>query len=390
MASTQPTDEFTRKRQTQERRLIEEICYKRSCVRLAPSFPSEEEIQKKIRKFMRYIYSIVTSNSLFNGLAEVSATKSKLFARAEAALYKCRLEKVHMEVSNTMDRIRGAAEGLSMAYEVYGLLVLSDKALETSRDAFYDEEEQGVSLEPSFIADFVRKELDFLEELNHRIESEIREAQLQEQNESRVSEFEKVKNMISELREDFSKEWEQIRGQIDSQNDSMKSMKESIEAMGESLRNMSEAPARVPDIKPDSPRETSMEEDQGGAEDTDDQVEEDLLDFGEEYDYCDSISEVNGKCASADKVEHEQFSYPEKQRKMELGRRRCLIRAFLAGKSDVPERRISYLNSMRPEDTFLVCLFCLAKRHITRTAKICERPVEDEKNPMYSLSRQPS
>ncbi|KAK5978283.1 hypothetical protein GCK32_001152 [Trichostrongylus colubriformis] len=35
-----------------------------------------------------------------------------------------------------------------------------------------------------------------------------------------------------------------------------------------------------------------MEEDQGGVEDNDDQVEEDLLDFGEEYDYRDSNSEV--------------------------------------------------------------------------------------------------
>ncbi|KAK5980290.1 hypothetical protein GCK32_003338 [Trichostrongylus colubriformis] len=83
-----------------------------------------------------------------------------------------------MEVSNTMDRIRGTAEGSSMAHEVYGLLVLSEKALKTSRDAFYDKEEEGVSLEPSFAAEVVRKELYFLEELNHRIEGEIKEAQL--------------------------------------------------------------------------------------------------------------------------------------------------------------------------------------------------------------------
>ncbi|KAK5980303.1 hypothetical protein GCK32_022811 [Trichostrongylus colubriformis] len=75
-----------------------------------------------------------------------------------------------------------------------------------------------------------------------------------------------------------------------------------------------------------------MEEDQGGVEDNDDQVEEDLLDFGEKYDYRDSNSEVKEECAPADKVAHEQYSYPEKQRKMELGRRRSLIRAFLAGK----------------------------------------------------------
>ncbi|KAK5980291.1 hypothetical protein GCK32_003339 [Trichostrongylus colubriformis] len=113
-------------------------------------------------------------------------------------------------------------------------------------------------------------------------------------------------------------------------------MKESIEAMGESLRKMSEAAARAPDIKPDS-LEGQMEEDQGGVEDTDDRVEEDLLDFGEEYDYCDSNSEVRKECVPTDKVAHKQYSYPEKQRKMEVGRRRSLIKAFLAGKSDVPD-----------------------------------------------------
>ncbi|KAK5977534.1 hypothetical protein GCK32_002648 [Trichostrongylus colubriformis] len=126
------------------------------------------------------------------------------------------------------------------------------------------------------------------------------------------------RRLIEEIRYK-PKEWEQIRGQIDSQNDSMKSMKESIEAMGESLREMSEAAARAPDITPDSPLKTSMVEDQGGVKDTDDQVEEDLLDFGEEHDHCDSNSEVKEECAPADKMEHEQYRYPEKQRKMELG-----------------------------------------------------------------------
>ncbi|KAK5973285.1 hypothetical protein GCK32_003925 [Trichostrongylus colubriformis] len=63
----------------------------------------------------------------------------------------------------------------------------------------------------------------------------------------------------------------------------------------------------------------------------------------------------------ADEVAHEQHCYTEKQRKLELERRKSLIRAFLTTSRNVPARKISYQNSMRPEDTFLVCSFCLAK-----------------------------
>ncbi|KAK6755696.1 hypothetical protein RB195_014216 [Necator americanus] len=50
MASNSTDDMFTKKRKAEERKLIEEIRYKRSCIRLPSMFPAEEEIQTKIRR----------------------------------------------------------------------------------------------------------------------------------------------------------------------------------------------------------------------------------------------------------------------------------------------------------------------------------------------------
>ncbi|XGW27586.1 hypothetical protein V3C99_007858 [Haemonchus contortus] len=55
-----------------------------------------------------------------------------------------------------------------MAYEVYCLLIFSDGAILFSRKNFFGEDEQGVLLEPSYTADFIRKELEILEQFRRQ------------------------------------------------------------------------------------------------------------------------------------------------------------------------------------------------------------------------------
>ncbi|KAK6751720.1 hypothetical protein RB195_003249 [Necator americanus] len=98
------------------------------------------------------------------------------FAKVEATLYECRLEQVHQAVNITMERIGAAAQGLSLTYDLYGLLVMADNNLANSRYEFFNDTEEGVTLEPSFTADFICREVEFIKEFRSQVETEIREA----------------------------------------------------------------------------------------------------------------------------------------------------------------------------------------------------------------------
>uniref|UniRef100_W6NC66 Translin n=1 Tax=Haemonchus contortus TaxID=6289 RepID=W6NC66_HAECO len=227
MSSSERYDEFTRKRQAEERKLIEEIRYKRSCIKLATTFPSEEDIQKTICRFVNSIVYIVSSNTLSEEFAEIRGSRSRLFASLDATLYKSRLQNVHLQVRNTLDRIQSAFEALSMAYEVYGLLVLSDESLAISRVCFYDKREQGVTLDPAFTSDFVRKEVDFLTELEHQIQSEIRDAGFQEESETHESAWNQVKELLITIYKDIG----ELKQKTISQDETIKSISERIDSL---------------------------------------------------------------------------------------------------------------------------------------------------------------
>ncbi|KAK6762710.1 hypothetical protein RB195_023428 [Necator americanus] len=112
---------------------------------------------------------LVKSNNLLDTFTELRGSKPQLFARKEAMLYHCRLEKVHYDASNLMERIRGAAKMLSMAYDLYGLLVLADETLSGERDEFYEDCEEGVIISLNFTADFVRKEIEFIDDFWRKV-----------------------------------------------------------------------------------------------------------------------------------------------------------------------------------------------------------------------------
>ncbi|KAK6755697.1 hypothetical protein RB195_014216 [Necator americanus] len=95
MASNSTDDMFTKKRKAEERKLIEEIRYKRSCIRLPSMFPAEEEIQTKIRNFLKVIVMLTRSNNLSDMFTKTRDKNPQHFSKVDATFYKCRLEQVH-------------------------------------------------------------------------------------------------------------------------------------------------------------------------------------------------------------------------------------------------------------------------------------------------------
>ncbi|KAK6741525.1 hypothetical protein RB195_009406 [Necator americanus] len=225
MASNSTDDMFTKKRKAEERKLIEEIRYKRSCIRLAATFPAEEEIQKKIRNFLKVIVMLTRSNNLSDMFTKTRGKRPQHFAKVEATLYKCRLEQVHQAANITMERIGAAAQGLSLTYDLYGLLVMADNNL---ANEFFNDTEEGVALEPSFTADFICKEVEFIKEFRSQVETEIREAELQEQRENHINAFVQTKEEIEHLYCEFKQYYTEIKGHARRLSENVHSIEEEL------------------------------------------------------------------------------------------------------------------------------------------------------------------
>ncbi|KAK6764391.1 hypothetical protein RB195_024640 [Necator americanus] len=102
-----------------------------------------------------------------------------------------------------MERISAAAQGLSLVYDLYELPVMADNKLATSRYDFFKDTGDGVTLEPSFTADFIRRKIEFIEEFRRQVETEISGAELQEQRENHVNAFVQAKDEIEHLKRQF-------------------------------------------------------------------------------------------------------------------------------------------------------------------------------------------
>ncbi|KAK6738505.1 hypothetical protein RB195_020544 [Necator americanus] len=301
MASTHD-DDLSKKRRAEERKLIEEIRYKRSCVRRAPTFPSAEEIQCKIRRFLSIVVKLVKFNNLVETFTELRGSRPQLFARREAALYRCRLERVHYEASNLMERIRSAAETLSIAYDLYGLLVLADDTLSDEREDFYDDWEEGVIIRPCFSADFICKEVEFIDDFRRKVENEIKEAELQEKSENHASLFDQFKEFFAELRRESEEKHEELRGQLKSMIGSIEGIKVSMERLREHHGETSDQKCNSEDREPTRPHgdnsmPPSRNQGEGDPRDAEkhQEPEEDLLDLYDNYEVIDDHEEAGNQ-----------------------------------------------------------------------------------------------
>ncbi|KAK6018865.1 hypothetical protein OSTOST_15519 [Ostertagia ostertagi] len=424
MASQRRDDEFSKKRRAEEHKLIEEIRRKRACVRKMQVFPSEEIIQSKIRNFVKSIVLIVTSSCLSDKHAHIRGNKPQYLAHMRAALYKAHLENIYSETCHVMERIRNLAEGLSMAYELYGLLAFSDEELRDSREIFFGQDEQGVTLEPSFTANFIHKEIEFLEDLKRQIWNEITEAKLQEENENHVNAFENIREMILEMRQDFEEKHTKVQQEINEQSEKIKEIFKRLEEISNAMKEQSQA-------RPDDKQPTKEDENELRQSVNLERAEEDLLDIPEEdelekYGYYsqsirsspatsfgDEQSAKSSPAISDDELEKygyynqstscifwrraigkiepgyiddelekygyydestrsspntsddeqsmKERSYPGSQRRNKLEQRGDWINSYLKTMANVPERRINRIDQMRSKDRFLVCSFCLEK-----------------------------
>ncbi|KAK6766389.1 hypothetical protein RB195_025975 [Necator americanus] len=312
---------------------------------------------------------LVKSNNLVETFTELRGSRTQLFARREAALYRCRLERVHYEASNLMERIRSATETLSMAYDLYGLLVLADDTLSDEREDFYDDWEEGVIIRPCFTTDFIRKEVEKIDDFRRKVENEIKEAELQEKSENHASLFDQVKELFAELRQEFEEKHEKLRDQLKSMNESIEGIKMSMERLREHHGETSDQTCNSEDREPTRPHgdnsmPPSRNQGEGDPRDAEkhQEPEEDLLDFYDDYEVIDDHEEAGNQGTnhgSRESIPNDE--YPGRHKRVELEKRRDAFKAILGSRRKVPDRRISHVNFMRPEERYLVCSFCLAK-----------------------------
>nr|CDJ82469.1 unnamed protein product [Haemonchus contortus] len=189
-------EDLRKKRKAQEQKLIEDLKYKRSCIRTAPTLPSEKEVQKKIRTFVKQIIRITRTNDALDTFTKVQGSRPVLYARREATLYRAKVENVWTNTSHMKECFRSAAESLAMCYETYKLLMVAESASKKSRDKFFAEDVEGLNLDPTITSDYVRKEMDFFDEIMGTMETELKNAEIQISNEDHPNAMAELKQMI--------------------------------------------------------------------------------------------------------------------------------------------------------------------------------------------------
>ncbi|XGW13271.1 hypothetical protein V3C99_013703 [Haemonchus contortus] len=341
-------DEFARQRRAEEDALIETIQYKRRRIKLAPTFPSEEEIQRKIRTILCSVIDVIQSNTVLSSFTEIRGRKPQFYAKGESTLYKSHLERVHLEGAHITDKLRCASEALAMGYDLYGLLVLSDDTLAFSKDKFFEERVKGVSLDPTFTADFVRKEIEFLEDLCHKIQTEFHEAQLQTETETHESISEEIRRMLARIEKKIDERFDQFSQQqercINRLTDLEHKVKESWDCSHRQEEIKCHSVKHAHSIAVTPPLRSS---------------EEDLLDLEDEVVF--EHSELHSEGGGVDDNNNDGQRPTADEERLELEHRLNVLKKLVESERNVPERKINRHDPMQDKDRFLRCSFCFAK-----------------------------
>ncbi|KAK5981647.1 hypothetical protein GCK32_020078 [Trichostrongylus colubriformis] len=101
------------------------------------------------------------------------------------------------------ERLRSATEALAMSHETYKFLIIAETATEESKSKFYDEDVQGVSIDPVFTSEYVRKEIEFLDEIRRCMETEMTNADIQISNEDHKNGFTDFKETLVGLQKKY-------------------------------------------------------------------------------------------------------------------------------------------------------------------------------------------
>ncbi|KAK6022278.1 hypothetical protein OSTOST_12032 [Ostertagia ostertagi] len=131
----------------------------------------------------------------------------------------------------------------------YSSKTKADDSLASSRDKFFEEEVKGVSFDPTFTAEFVRKELEFLEDFCQKIQTEIREAELQLNTETHESLSEEIKRILANLEhkldekfEHFSQQQEQFSRKLTDLEHKLDETREHCSQLQEEIKCMLKEP----------------------------------------------------------------------------------------------------------------------------------------------------
>lgn len=361
--SQEERENLKKKRREEERKLIDILKYKRSCVRLAPTLPTEEDVQEKIQTFLKEILNIAREDAAQREFAEIRGSQLKLYARGEAALYRARVENAWLKTNHVKERFCRASEGLAMTYETSNFLILAEGASHESRANFFAGDVQGLSLDPAFTSDYIRKEIDYFDEILSKMQTEIRNATIQMTNEEHTAPLTELKNTLA--------------GFIESTHQSLDHLHEEIKKQGEKLAELASVLKTVSDEesnlrKNDRRRST----DNSSARQSDsrrksaDNIEEDVLDL--DYEPLPVQEGAGSTVHDGDVEEHRDVtpkaysvnnsSWPSEMysewRRHELLSQIETLESVLRVSRRVPKRCITFQNRMRPEESFLRCAFC--------------------------------
>ncbi|KAK6762891.1 hypothetical protein RB195_023552 [Necator americanus] len=357
MASNRIDDMFTKKRKAEERKLIEEIRYKRSCIRLAATFPAEEEIQKKIRREVEFIKE-------FRSQVETEIREAELQEQRENHINafvqtKEEIEHLHCEFKQYYTEIKGHTRSLS-------------ENVHSIKEELRRDFKQGFAE--------IDKRITNQNENTHSIKEELRRDFKQyfaELNKRITNQKENIKSMRENLHREFGQCRKEIEEQIRDQSDSIKGI---IELTKNSLETqLATLPSYAPktDQEPTMPKEMASErtttknwtedptskhqEPVGQRNVREEEVEEDLLDLYDDYECKEQKDTSEGASTYTRESIRQRKEHAEKERSEQLDERKARIEEFLRYNREVPERKIRRLNYMRSEERFLTCSFCLAR-----------------------------
>ncbi|WKY06057.1 hypothetical protein Q1695_006337 [Nippostrongylus brasiliensis] len=206
-------------RKTEEQRLLNDLKHKRSNLKSIPTLPSGSDVQRKLYTFLRQIIRWTQNHGLQDLFAEIQGSRPRQFARGEAALYRAKVENVWLRTNHLKEMCYNARDGIASCYEMYKFLILAQSATEESRAAFFTEDADGVVLEPKFSSEYIRMEMEFLDELLSNMQNEMNQAQIQMNNEDHSSELCEVKQMMVDLQKTVEDTMCTIREEIRSQNE---------------------------------------------------------------------------------------------------------------------------------------------------------------------------
>ncbi|VDO88949.1 unnamed protein product, partial [Heligmosomoides polygyrus] len=240
MAQRPPAEELRRKRRAEEQKLIDTLKYRRSCVKLAPTLPTEDEVQTKIRTFMKRIINLIKSNDTQKTFTEVQGSRPRLYARGEATLYKAKVENVFLKTSHLKDCLCSAVEGLAMTHETYKYLILAEAAKKDSMQKFYQEDVEGVTIEPVFASDYARREIEFLDELLKNMESEITSANVQIGIEVHTSPLKELSETVASLQKTLQEGIASLKEQMEKAEVKVAEVVERVDSLTCSVENLKE------------------------------------------------------------------------------------------------------------------------------------------------------